>query len=329
MLSQKRSLLNRGRSIGFGTRIAQKNESIYSCWVYIVHARLNYTVTTWWRIYYTSPFTTGETGAQWVLAGLFSFSVLFVETLGCTIIHHLRYSTRLHYPCLDRKFPSAIKSCNPYFSPELLPWWLLPGHSGISQNLPKHGKTLLRPRSCSRTSQQTSLTRLEVCPLRVCVGVEYCPVAPLFSSTCFPCPSNSCPLRILPFIQSFPPLRVTVTYSLAQWHLFPGGPFPSHTESLPLGVPCPWGLPCHLSELSLFCTPQKTENPRRQGLFGLLCTNWVSGWPPRHKWDEYQRRVKPWLCPFLGPGCVRSWWNRVLASPGHHAGWMRQAGAPG
>ena len=63
------------------------------------------------------------------------------------------------------------------------------------------------------------------------------------------------------------------TYSLEQWHLFPGGPFPSHTESLPLGVPCPWGLPCHLSELSLFCIPQKIENPRRQGLFGHFCTN--------------------------------------------------------
>lgn len=93
-----------------------------------------------------------------------------------------------------------------------------------------------------------------------------------FSSTCSPCPSNSCPLRILPFIQSFPPLRVTVASNLQPSTV---APFPRRPLSLtlPLGVPCPWGLPCHLSELSLFCTPQKIENPRRQGLFGLLCTN--------------------------------------------------------
>lgn len=135
---------------------------------------------------------------------------------------------------------------------------------------------------------------------------------------------------------SYTPIHSELPSTQGHSYLQPStvAPFPRRPLSLthrvtPSGRALPLGASLPLSELSLFCTPQKTENPRRQGLFGLLCTNWVSGWPPRHKWDEYQRRVKPWLCPFLGPGCVRSWWNRVLASPGHHAGWMRQAGAPG
>lgn len=54
LLSQKRSLLNRGRRIGFGNWIAQNNnESVYSSWVCIVHARLGYTATTCWGIYIT------------------------------------------------------------------------------------------------------------------------------------------------------------------------------------------------------------------------------------------------------------------------------------
>ena len=61
-------------------------------------------------------------------------------------------------------FSSVIKSCSLSFFPEC-PRWLLPEDTGISQSLPKHGRTLLHPLSCSRASQQTFLIGLEVCPL--------------------------------------------------------------------------------------------------------------------------------------------------------------------
>lgn len=163
-------------NIGFGVQIAKKkiNDSIYICWVYIVCARLSYTVTVWQKIYYTSPFTAGETDAQLVLAALFCFLVLFVETLGCDIIHHLRYSPRLHYPII----PVLVGSF-------LLPWRaaiptsLNYTHDDSCQSTEEYPRTFqsMREHCCTHFpahAPQVPLSKLfsylEVCPLTVCMG---------------------------------------------------------------------------------------------------------------------------------------------------------------
>lgn len=129
---------------------------------------------------------------------------------------------------------------------------------GISQNLPKHAL----PTVLLRHLRQTFLRGLEVCPFEVCIGVGVLPnhshfpkyLLPLFH----PLMSSSYPsihseLNSPQINNYFASLKSTSVSPS------PRRPFPlSHLESLsPLGFPCPWELPCHLSQLSYFCSPPK------------------------------------------------------------------------
>lgn len=103
-----------------------------------------------------------------------------------------------------------------------------------------------RTRSTQPPAQAPLSRGLGGCPRGV--GSWTCPASPVFPLVCSPCPSHLCPLQTPPFTQHLQP----------QIHLLRGGPIPWHTGSLlPLGTPCPWGLPCHLSELTLLCTHRR------------------------------------------------------------------------
>ena len=135
-----------------------------------------------------------------------------------------------------RMIPTLSEKLHPYSR----------GHRSIStfQSAGERGST--------QSPAQAPLSRVPQGPGRVPPGVWgswTCPASPVFPCICSPCPIHLCPLQTPPFTQHFQLLRFTSSEE---------APIPLHTGSLlPLGTPCPWGLPCHLSELTLFCTHRK------------------------------------------------------------------------
>lgn len=111
--------------------------------------------------------------------------------------------------------------------------------------------------------------RPEVCPLG-CGGARVALPLP-FSQVLAP----SVPSTVSSSLHSsaLPAPQIQLLRQTWASHLFPGGPIPLHT--LPLGSCCPWGLPCHLSELSLFCTHRRLRLIDGKS-FGLFCTRWVN-----------------------------------------------------
>lgn len=141
----------------------------------------------------------------------------------------LRHHTRPHDPDPVRKAAPLLQRTPEY------------------QYLPKRRRTRLHPVSCPGASQQSSSGAWKGAPR----GVGELDV---------PCLSRF-PVRLLPLSHPLVSSSDTSIHSALpapQIHLFRGGAIPLHTGSLlPLGTPCPWGLPCHLSELTLFCTHRK------------------------------------------------------------------------
>lgn len=105
------------------------------------------------------------------------------------------------------------------------------------------------------------LRGLEVCPLEVYMGVGILPSLSNFSKYLLPCSIHSYLPNILPFIQSCPPLKLTVfssDWSLAQCNLYQGCPFLlPHRDTTSSGLSLPLGASLPFATTQLFLHPRK------------------------------------------------------------------------
>lgn len=99
-----------------------------------------------------------------------------------------------------------------------------------------------------------------------------CPASPIFPSTCSLCPIHCVLFRYSHSLSTSSSSDSVIASNLEPLTFSKEAPSPC---TLPLGSCCPWGLPCHLSELSLFCTHRRLRLIEGKS-FGLFCTSWVN-----------------------------------------------------